>query len=203
MKTCKLFLAAVGATMLLGMLVSSASARNLSVSNQSIRASFSSVEFHAPFGTTRCHVTLEGSLHSRTMTKLAGSLMGYITSAILGTCPVGTATILRETLPWHVRFSGFNGNLPNITSLITHVVGASWRVREPGGITCHARSTAAQPAIGTYHRNTITHRLEEVDIRGTIRTGAECFGAEGTFRSESARVSLLGAGHTSVFISLI
>jgi hypothetical protein len=201
MKICKLLLAAAGTTVLLGALVSSASARNFSISNQNIRASFREVNFRGAFGETRCQVTLEGSLHSITMEKSIGRLMGYITSAVLGPCAVGTATIHRETLPWHVRYSGFEGPLPNITSLRTHVIGASWSVREPGGFTCSARSSAAEPATGTYHRNTATHRLEEVGIGGTIRT--TCFGASGSFTSDSARVSLLGAGHTSVFVSLI
>jgi hypothetical protein len=203
MKGCKLLLAAVGATVLLGALVSGASARNLSVSNQNIRASFSSVRFSGGFGNTQCHLTIEGSFHSRTMAKTAGTLMGYVTSAILGPCVSGTATVSRETLPWHVRFSGFNGNLPNITSLINHVVGVSWRIREAGGITCHFRSSAIEPAIATFHRNTATHRLEEVGIGGRIRSGAECLGAEGTFSSDSARVYLLGASHTWIFVSLI
>jgi hypothetical protein len=204
MKMCRLLLAAVGATVLLGTLVSSASARNFSISNQNIRASFSSVIFSGGVGDTQCHLTLEGSLHSRTITKLAGSLIGYITNAVLGPCARGTATISRETLPWHVRFSGFNGNLPNITSIITHVVGASFRIRESFfGIICHVRTTATEPAIGRFHRNTTTHRLEEVGIEGSIRTGPECEEIVGTLSSDSARVSLLGAFHTSVFVSLI
>jgi hypothetical protein len=203
MKVYKLFLAAVGATVLLGALISSASARNLSISNQSIRASFSSVSFNGPFGTTRCHVTLEGSLHARTFAKVSGSLIGYITSAILGPCQSFSFTILRETLPWHVRYSGFNGPLPSITSLITHVVGFAYRIREPGGVTCLARSEANEPAVITYHRNTTTQRLEEAGISGRIRTGPECFGAALTLASDSARVSVLGASHTSIFVSLI
>jgi hypothetical protein len=200
MKTCKLLLAAAGATVLLGTLVSSAAARNFSISNQNIRASFSSVVFSG-FGNTRCHLTLEGSLHSRTMPKVSGSLIGYITSAVLGPCATGTATISRERLPWHVRYHGFIGALPNITSLITHVIGASFRIREPFGITCHVVTTAASPAIGIFHRNTITHRLEHVGIEGEIAT-TDC-GAHGILSSDSGSVSLSGAGHTSVFLSLI
>jgi hypothetical protein len=202
MKTCKLILAAAGATVLLGTLLSSASARNLSLTSQTLRASFSEVNFNAPFGTTRCHVTLEGSLHRTTMPKVAGTLMGYITAAILGPCATGTATIHRTTLPWHVRYSGFAGALPNINSIITHVIGASWSVREPEGITCSARSTAAEPAIGNYHVGA-GGRLETAEIRGSIRTGPECFGVRGTFSSNRGPVSQLGATHTAVTVRLI
>jgi hypothetical protein len=203
MKVCKLLLAAAGATVLLGTLVSSASARNLSISSQTIRASFSSVEFHLAETTSRCHVTMEGSMHSRTVAKVLGSLFGYVTSAILGPCAAGTATILRETLPWHIRYSGFQGTLPNITSYIQHLVGAAWRIREAGGVACLSRSTAAEPVVGTIHRNTVTGRVGEMGISGTIRTGIECFGISGSFRSDSGRISQLGASHTGIFSSLI
>jgi hypothetical protein len=197
-------LAAVSATMLLAALVSSASARNFSVSNQNIRASFSSVEFFLPGNTTRCRVTLEGSLHERTIIKRIALRIGHITSAILGPCSSGTATILRETLPWNVNYSGFEGALPNIRSIRTHIVHASWRVREAEGINCLVRSTEGEPVVATFHRNTTTQKLSEVGISGSIRTGEnECFGIQGSFSSDSGRVSQSGANHTAVFVSLI
>jgi hypothetical protein len=202
MKLCKLLLAIAGATVLLGALVSSASAGRLEISSQAIRSQWRSIEFNAPFGTTRCQLTLEGTLHSRTMVKTIGSLMGYITRAILGPCATGSTTILTETLPWHERFSGFNGILPEITSIIVHIIGASWRVREPGGLTCLARSTAAQPTVGTFHRDTVTHLLTEVGVSGRIRVGAECLGSEGEFRSDSGVVSVSNS-NTRVNVSLI
>jgi hypothetical protein len=202
MKLCKLLLASVGATVLLGALVSSASARNFEVSNQRLRAIFTNVEFHLPGATTRCPLTIEGSLHTRTMAKVIGSLIGYITRVDLGVCAAGTATVLTSTLPWHVSYSGFTGILPEITSIITHVIGASWRVRESGGIACLARSSATEPVIGNYHRDPATHQLHSAEIRGTIRTGIECFGISGSFRSDRGSVSLSGA-NTLIFVSLI
>jgi len=184
MKLCKLILAAIGATMLLGALVSSASARNFEQSNQRIRVTFRNVEFHLPGATTRCELTMEGSLHSRTIAKVAGSLVGYITRADLGACAAGTASVLTTTLPWHVRYSGFTGALPEITSAITHIIGASWRVRESGGIACLSRSSTGEPVIGNFHRNPATRVSEAAEIRGTIRTGAECLGISGSFRSD-------------------
>jgi hypothetical protein len=203
MKILKLLLVAAGASVLLGTLVSSASARNLSFSNQSIRASFREVIYNGPFGNISCQLTMEGSLHSRTMAKVSGSLIGYITRVRIGPCTTGTATILMETVPWHMRYHGFSGTLPNITSIHTHIVGAAWRVREPGGVTCLARSTAAEPLHATFHRNIVTHQLAEVGLSGRIRTGAECFGTTGEMASDSARVYLLGSSHTLVFVSLI
>ena len=186
MKICKLLLAAVGATVLLGVLVSTASAGRLEINETRISAMWRSVEFGGAFGTIRCQVTLDGTLHSRTMVKTLGTLMGYITRAILGPCSSGSATILTETLPWHVRYSGFSGALPEITSLIVHVIGASFRIREIGGITCLARSSAEKPAVITFHRTLIGLVLREAGISGRIPTTC---GPEGTFTSDSGTVS--------------
>lgn len=198
MKLYKLLLAAVGATVLLGTLVSGASARQFEVNDQHIRALFSRVEFRAAFGTTVCHVTLEGSLHSRTLSKVAETLIGYITTAILGPCERGTATILTETLPWHVRYESFTGRLPEISSIRTRVVGAAFRVREPGGITCLSQSTATEPARGIYNigaGGTIT----SAEIGGTIRTSC---GVSGTFTSDRGPVLILGT-NSAVVVRLI
>ena len=123
--------------------------------------------------------SLEGSFHSATAAKTLGSLMGYVTSAILGPCASGTATALRETLPWHIRYSGFEGALPEIRSVIAHIIGSSWRVRESGGINCLGRSTASEPSVVTFHRNTVTREITEAGVGGSIRTGIECLGAKG------------------------
>jgi len=200
MKIGKLLLATVGASVLLGALVSTASARNFSVSNQNISSMWRSVEFALPGATTRCQVTLEGSLHTRTMPKVIGSLIGYITKAALGPCADGTATILSATLPWHVRYSGFVGTLPIITSITVHVINAAWRVRESGGIACLARSSTSRPAIGIFHIT--SHTVTEVGISGRIPTGIECFGIEGEFNSDSGVVSLSGS-NAAISVSLI
>jgi hypothetical protein len=201
MKISKLLLAALGATIVLGAFVSTASARNLSISTQFIRTAFTSVRFSEPFGgRTDCAVTLEGSLHTRTIAKVAGTLIGYITRADLGTCATGTATILRETLPWHVRYLAFAGTLPNITRLIINVIGASFRVRFPGGTECLARTTPEQPGIGSFERDITTRELTSAEIRGTIRTS--CFGINGTFTSSRNTPTQLGTT-TRITVTLI
>jgi hypothetical protein len=203
MKLLKLCLAISGTTVLLGALVSNAFARNLSISNQNISAMWREIIAGNSGGEINCEATLEGSMHARTAAKVVGSLVGYITSAILGPCRTGTGTILRETLPWHVRYSGFTGTLPTFTSLTIHVVGGSFRVREPGGVTCHFRSTTAEPDIGIFHRNTVTQELTEIGLGGTIRSGAECFGLEGRLSSVSGAVSLQGRPEVRISVSLI
>ena len=200
MKIVKSLLATLGAAVLLGSLVSSASARSLSVDNQSLRFTFSSLRFHLPESTVDCPIILEGSLHRRTIPKVSGSLIGYITRAELGICPFGTATILRETLPWHVRYHGFEGVLPNIGSIISHIINASFRIRSSAGVTCLVRSTAAEPAVGRFHRDVSNHLT--VGIEGSIRTDPGCFGFAVSFRSDSPQVVLLGT-LTAISLTLI
>jgi hypothetical protein len=117
------------------------------------------------------------------MAKVAGSLIGYITRADLGICQAGTATVLTSTLPWHVRYSGFRGTLPEINRIFTHIIGASWRVRESGGIACLARSSTSEPVHEDIWREPATQELFAVELSGTIRTGIECFGISGSFGS--------------------
>ena len=198
MKLSKLLLATVGATVLLGALVSSASARNVSVSNQFLRSDFRSVTFRAPFGDIICEVRLSGSLHTRTFVKQVGSLIGYITQASLGACAAGTSTILQATLPWHVRYLGFTGTLPNITSIIVNVIGAAFRVRR-NIQDCLAISEAGRPAIGTFNRDVARRTLTTATISGTIPT--DC-GLNGTFGSDAAPVTLLGTT-TVITVTLI
>jgi len=198
MKSSKLLLAVVGATALMGVLTSTTSARTLSFSSQTLRASFRSVEFIGVFGTTRCLLTLEGSLHSRTVAKVAGSLIGFITAARLGACTAGTATILTATLPWHDQYRSFAEALPVIERITTNLIGVSVAVREPGGFVCLVRSTAAEPVAAVYHLSggTITSEVAS----GTITTG-DCLG-QASFVTDAGVVTVLNSA-TTVTVRLI
>jgi hypothetical protein len=122
----KLVLATLGTTLLMALAVGTASARNLSVSNQTFRYTFNNIEQAIEgISTTTCRITLEGSLHGRTMAKVAGTLLGYITRVITGQCNPNQVTILTETLPWHLRYVGFSGRLPNITLILVRFRWAS------------------------------------------------------------------------------
>lgn len=200
MRLRKLLLATASVTVLMGALASTTSARNFSVDATSLRSAFRTVSFHFPGITTTCQLTIEGSLHRNTIAKTIGSLIGYITSAIIGPCVSGTASILRETLPWHVRYSGFLGRLPEIRSLIFHVIGASWRIRESGGIACLARTSSGEPGI---HRLNVDASGHETDqIEGSIRSGFECLGIAGSFTSDRPQVVALNTT-TAISIRLI
>lgn len=149
MKRCML-LATLGAATLLCAAVGTASARNFSLSSQTLRAVWSQLEVSEQFGVTvRCQLTLEGSFHARTQAKVAGSLIGYINRATLGGCPIFEWRLLTETLPWHLRYRQFTGVLPNIVSYSMSLVGFALRIRDSLGRTCLGTSTAAEPLILT------------------------------------------------------
>jgi hypothetical protein len=206
MKIHELVLAAVGAAVLLGSLVApSASARVFSSDSQSIRALFSEVIIKEPLGASAsCRLTLEGSLHSSTIDKTPGTLIGSITRTTLGQCATGTETILTETLPWNVRYSGFQGRLPEITSVIVHIVGAAIRLRLSNGIICLLRSELSEPAIGRFHFDSSGSHHVRIGLEGAIRTGAECGGIRVAPSTEVASRYVVRSGtSTPVSITLI
>jgi hypothetical protein len=203
MKVCKLLLAITSVSILFGALTSAASARRVLISANAIRTTFREMRFVGERGPLNCPLTLEGSLHSTTITKVAGSLIGYITRVVKGFCSIGTATVLPETLPWHVRYQSFSGTLPSIASVTVNVIGFSLRYRESEGlgIFCNIRSTEAEPL-------TVTYRIGAGVIRGAMLGGTisttfeECLGTRFTFRSDEGTASVLGAA-TALSVTLI
>jgi len=130
--------------------VATASAAKLSVTNQMIRITWSSVRFNE--GRAQCPVTLEGSLHARTMQKVQGQEIGVIIAGRTGRCTVGSAVLLtaedgqRTTLPWHIRYDGYSGTLPAITRLRWHIFEMSYRVVDELEL-CLYTSTPTRPAL--------------------------------------------------------
>jgi hypothetical protein len=207
----KLVLAGLAATMLMAFAVGSASAGRLSISNQNLRITWNALEFFGEGGieaTVRCHVTLEGSFHSRTIAKSIGSLLGYVTRATVSPreqCTGGAATILAATLPWHVTYEGFEGTLPNITGirlglkrtafLVEVGLGTSCLFAE-GGVGSTARGTAVREAGGR-----ITNLLPDETIRLARVSGTFGCPTSGGFRGNS---TVAGLGTTTpVTVTLI
>jgi hypothetical protein len=205
-KQSKVWLALLGATVAMGALVGTASARSLSTSNQSIRATWAAMEFSSPSTgvNVRCPVTLEGSLHSRTIAKVANSLIGYITRAIVAepSCTGGSAKALTETLPWHVTYGSFAGTLPNITSIRTPVLRSSFNIIAVFfgiRITCTFRTS---PINGTFNREG-GGALTSVSVEGRELVGEGGFGCErGNLAGTSSTLTLLGAA-TRITVTLI
>ncbi|HEV7774718.1 MAG TPA: hypothetical protein VGO48_15665 [Conexibacter sp.] len=198
MKLSKLLLALVGATVLLGALVSSASAGRLSHSANTLNATYARMDFRGGLGTLECEVILNNTLHTRTITKTRLLLMGYITAANVNRCARGSATLLRETLPWHVRYDSFAGTLPNITSIVTRVIGFSFRFTEPVfRISCLLRTTPEQPLIQSY--NLTGGTITSATVGGSI----PCNPGAITFSFSGSTTAVAEAGGARVTVTLI
>ncbi|HEU4704081.1 MAG TPA: hypothetical protein VFS37_16490 [Conexibacter sp.] len=197
MKSGKLLLATLGATMLLGILTASAPAV-LSTSSQTWRATFRSLTFNGVFGNITCEFSIEGSYHSRTINKVVGTLIGYVTRAILGPCREGRGTVLGEMLPWHETYVGFTGTLPNITAYRQFFINGAIRVQEPFA-GCLARTSAANPGVLTFNRDTSTGAITTAEIGGTVPTSC---GVEGSFSSDRGPVTVANSA-TRVTLTLI
>jgi hypothetical protein len=126
----KLILAGLTATLLMGLAVSSATAGRFSVSNRNFRVTWANLIFEGQTAegaeaglNVTCPVTLEGSFHSATIRKTERALIGAISRGIVkrescrSNLEPARATILQETLPWHLTYESFAGTLPNITSI--------------------------------------------------------------------------------------
>lgn len=214
----KLAVTALVATAALAALVGSSSATRLSSTSQTLRVTWSSLELVGFGATVRCAVTLEGSLHSRSITKVAGSLIGLITAArVRRPCTGGTAWAhnaeaneilggnLPQTLPWHVTYEGFEGTLPNITRLRILLTGAAFTVRASFlGITvlCSYRTGGeAGNATGTATREG-GGAIDRLVASGRIRSTSGCPDGSFTSRAEDGIITQLGSA-TRVTVTLI
>lgn len=189
--------AALLSAALLAAAVGSAAANRLSMTETKFRIAYSPISFVPSFGSTvRCPVTLEGSFHSRTSTKTAGALAGFITRASLGTCESGRARINTETLPWHVQYVSFRGALPGITSIEQATIRPSWEVDgEIFGLTVTCRYTGSrQLAINTRENRGVITKHEP----GTESVSSETAGCPSGRLSGTASVKTPTGGTISV-----
>jgi hypothetical protein len=210
MRLSKILLAALAAATVLALAVGSASANRLSVSESEFDIRWTTLTFSDNFfgATVRCPVTLLGRFHSRTITKTAGLLIGYIDHARLGarggsteTCTGGEATILTATLPWHVRYRSFTGTLPRITTVTLDLVGAAFRVNL-AGTACLVRTDATEPAGGVISLNEAGQatRLNPANSIASDDAGCAFFGVRGSFAGEGVVENRRGG---LVFLRLI
>jgi hypothetical protein len=147
----KMLLAAVSAAALLSMAVAVANAARLEIPNweRGIRVVWSNLVFNGAGHVLTCHVTLEGTFHNHTYAKVERSLIGYITLASVAACTGGTATVLTETLPWHIQYESFATTLPDIEAINLRLIGVAFRIKptnEPN--ECLVGTTNAHPARG-------------------------------------------------------
>jgi hypothetical protein len=160
------------------MAVSVATARRLELSEQRYTVQLRELAFRevgSEATLAACPVTLEGSFHSKTLSKVCGQLIGYITRATKGTCQTGAVTILSATLPWHVRYESFRGTLPAISEIDTALANGGWQI-EIFGLSCLYESTAAGALREIIVRDPATGRIIEWIIHSRIigQGGAFC-----------------------------
>lgn len=175
------------------MLVGSASARILEISNQGIREVIENFTIRGGGLTIVCPITLEGSFHSRTLAKTAGLLVGFITRAAFRTpCEGLTIRPLTETLPWHIQYRSFSGTLPLIERVRFSIVGFAFLINLLG-TSCLYRTTAEAP-LGTgfllEEEGTIRRINIEELVRIRLSSGIAC-PSEMTASGEG-RLTLLG-----------
>ena len=197
-------MAALAAALLLASVVSTASARNVSVSNQNIRVTWSSLELSAGI-TVRCRVTLEGSFHSRSIVKVARTLIGAITRATIdeANCTNGIIRPRTETLPWHTTYEGFAGTLPNISALFMLISRYRFNVIVPG--LCTGDYGIANDNI-TGRANVVVGEITELEPvagrnRLTLHSGTAFCPGSGTLGGRGV-VTLLGTT-TRIRVTLI
>jgi hypothetical protein len=143
---------------------------------------------------------LEGSFHSRSIAKVAGALIGYITAAKLGPCAVGSATILRETLPWHTRYVWFTGVLPDIATMRTQVVNPGLMIRTNVAETCLVESSEVGPMIVTFNLG-VGNPITTAYIEG-IGIPTSCF-FSARVSSDFGPVTVLNSSTTRITVRLI
>lgn len=202
--TC--LLAALIAALTLAALTTGASANRISLSSPLMKYVWTSARVSGAGTTIACPLTIEGSMHSRTITKTPGLLIGqYITIRWdTSSCTGGTITALTAT-PYHLTYKTFTGTLPLFGGIKADVVGLGFEITLFGGfIHCLYRSTAAAPATGTFNvdsRGVVTGYRADEGASIPLASGAGVCPASVTI-SGTAAVTVPGSG-SAVTMTLI
>jgi hypothetical protein len=203
----KLIVTALAAAALLATATGAATANNLSASEGDIRSVLDDLTLESDLGNIICDVTLEGSFHSRTIRKAAGTLIGHITRAVsnLAGCtdtasgePNGSVN--NESLPWNVRYTGFEGTLPEIERVFLVINNTGFRVL---GVPILGNCDYLANVPGFANTLAASTTLES---EPTIISSQDAFCPDGRFvtriEEEAAPVTDLG-GSTAIVIRLI
>jgi hypothetical protein len=212
----KLTLAVLTATLVLGLAVGSAAANRLSVSNRLFRATWLELKIVDDPITVGCPVTLEGSFHSTTIRKVEGALIGAVTRAIVNgaepPCRGGRATLLQESLPWHVTYDDFEGVLPRIEQILLLLRRYEYRIETTIlgiRVAClyldQNRPEEAQTlllTVGASGQITTIQASPFGDSYGSWRSGSELCPRRTEFQG-TGQLFLLGSSTTRISVRLI
>jgi hypothetical protein len=207
----KLLLAGLTAALAFGALISTSSANRIALSGQQFRATWNKLRFIG-FVTVECHVTIEGSFHSRTISKVLEALVGYVSRVTVDStnCTGGSARALTEFLPWHIRYGGFAGTLPIITGINLRLVEGRFLVQVAGiaPAKCLYTSSVASPMKGIVNRNTATGVASSLTVDETaaipFTSGTSSFSCMTSGRLEGTTQGLSeGPGGPSIVVTLV
>jgi hypothetical protein len=164
----QIIIAALIAACALAAIVGTANARRLALSENHILAHFRALTFEGGIGPQIvCAVSIEGSFHSRTLEKIARSLIGYISEVrVKRPCTGGEAWARTtqegrtpESLPWHILYERFIGALPRIEGIELTLDNAAFLVSIPGIGDCLFKATPTSPMRGIVNREVATGRV--------------------------------------------
>jgi hypothetical protein len=207
----KLLLAGLTAALAFGAFVSASSANRLALSGQQFRATWNKLAF-VGFVRVECHVTIEGSFHSRTIKKVLEALVGYVSRVTVDStnCTNGSARALNEFLPWHIRYGGFTGTLPIITGINLRLVEGRFLVQVAGiaPAKCLYTSSVASPMRGIVNRNTGTGVASSLTVEEPsaipFTSGTSPFACGNSGRLEGTTQGLSeGPGGPSIVVTLV
>jgi hypothetical protein len=154
LRRTKIIVGGLTVALALAAAVNTATARRIEVSEQRFLILFSALTLEAGGNQFVCPLTMEGSFHSRTISKVSGQLVGYVTEAIFQhPCRTNELWALNgieriqgatapNTLPWHILYINFRGVLPNITEIELKFIAHGFRT-EIAGILCLYRIPAS------------------------------------------------------------
>ena len=196
-------------TLILTLAIANASANRLSATSSRLwRVTWTSLKLlnNVNSNTVLCPVTLEGSFHSATIVKTLNSLIGYVKRAAVNNtaCTGGHTTINQASLPWHIRYRGYSGVLPNITLIILGLVGVRFEI-ETGGFTCNVTTTASNPFIGrlTLNSGVVTSLTPEPNARIPLEGGVCGLGSASFTEPSQTLTEEEGAGTARITVTLI
>lgn len=185
----------------------SASANHLSSSATTFRAVWAHMEtrFSTESTAIRCPMTIEGTLHAATMSKVAGALIGYVTRASLSSaaCTGGEGVLAAESLPWHLEYERFAGTLPSISAMEFQIVNPTINLIPIGGSRCTARAEARHPLHGRVSLEAGRITSIEASASGIPLTGEGlCSLATDEVLASASTVTTLGTS-TAITVRLI
>jgi hypothetical protein len=153
---------ALSAILFMAIAVTVASAGRIATSSRNFRIVWTGLVWtdESGSGQITCPLTLEGSFHSSTISKVPNALIGFVSraSTASASCAGGGFTVLTASLPWHVTYDSFTGTLPAITGLnillartaiMTNVFGINCLYQENGVRRFRARLNVSGGVLST------------------------------------------------------